>query len=215
MVLPIEHQYLDNIGDFPFGNEVANSSLTEKFWFVFNYFYKRDIRNFIVIGKEFWKYIPELKKKYKAEIIAGGKISSINAGNKVLQLGADKIVVGRYFHKNIKMMKIFADHFKNKVICSVDDKGGYIERTKMSTEELIKLAKKSGITNYIYVDGNSRLRSEGINKEKLTEVSNWFKQDYIYSGGISTSADLELLNSLKINKCIVGTSLYKNKFIKN
>jgi phosphoribosylformimino-5-aminoimidazole carboxamide ribonucleotide (ProFAR) isomerase len=215
MVLPIEHQYLDNIGDFPFGNEVINSSLTKKFWFVFNYFYKRDIRNFIIIGKEFWKYIPELKKKYKAEIIVGGKINSINVGDKVLQLGADQIVVGSYFHKNIKMMKIFADHFKNKVICSIDDKGGCIEKTKMLTKNLIKSAQKSGITNYIYVDGNSRLKSEGINKEKLAEVSAWFKQDFIYSGGISTTADLELLNLLKINKYIVGTSLYKNKFIKN
>lgn len=209
LIIPLERQYLDNLANSPVGLGTAVGSSRDRFMHVFEYFFQKGIRDFIVIGSDFWSYIPKIKAKYTVRIIAGGKIDSIRIGDKVLNMGADQIILATHFYQNIDSIKSFVKHFGKKLICSVDDKSGYLEGTKLSTRNFIKTAKKSGIKNFMYVNSNSKLRLKGVNTSHLSNLTKLFKKGLIYSGGVSTQKDLETLTTFGIKKIVVGTALYK------
>ena len=101
-VLPIEHFYLDKLSAYPIGHGMKLASDHDKFMFVFEYFLKKGIRNFIVIGKDLWPFIPEAKKiRHEVNIVAGGGITNRNDLNILTSYGVEKIIVGTAFYKKL------------------------------------------------------------------------------------------------------------------
>lgn len=208
LILPVEHQYLDNMVHYPKMQKLSSASVGDKFTYVISYFFQQGITDFLVIGKDLWEYIPQVKAKFGINVIAGGEIRSIRSGNEALNKGADSIIVARHFYKNKASVGKFVKYFGDKIICSINDRSGFIEATKIPTFEFIGMAVESGIKKFLYVDENLKLVKKSLNFKNISRISRCFKGEYFYAGGVSRKTDLKKLTAMSFKKIVVGTSLY-------
>lgn len=208
LILPVEHQYLDNIAHYPKMRKLSVASIEDKFMYVISLFFQQGITDFLVIGRDLWKFIPLAKSRFGINIIAGGGIQSKKLASEALSKGADSIIIARHFYKNPASMGIFVKYFGDKIICSINDSSGFIEATQIPTPKFISIAAGYGINKFLYVDENLKLVKKGLNSRNLSRVSKYFKGEYIYGGGISDKKDLNKLADLGLKRVVVGTALY-------
>ncbi len=168
----------------------------------------------LIISDQHIEILQEIKTKYpNIKVIAGGNIDSIKKASKYLDGQADYIVVGRFLAKNPDLVKNWIKLFSQRLIVSIDDKGGVLaNNAKIRTKVYARLLEKNKVKNVIYVSENTKLVG-GINLNGFKSVRDIVKNTtIIYSGGVSSLDDLRILKKACADSVIVGTALYHKKF---
>jgi len=150
----------------------------------------------------------------------GGGIRSLEAARQILQLGAQRVILGSALIQigkvNVLMAKQFASEFgENKLVFGIDAKGGKVairgwrEITEISPLEMIR-ALNPFCSAFLYTHIDTEGLMTGLPLEAIRPLRQATSKQVIVAGGIATSAEVEHLHAMGID-AVVGMALYSGR----
>ncbi|MFW5945383.1 MAG: 1-(5-phosphoribosyl)-5-((5-phosphoribosylamino)methylideneamino)imidazole-4-carboxamide isomerase [Candidatus Natronoplasma sp.] len=154
--------------------------------------------------------VEQIVKLYELKIQIGGGLREISSVKKAYSAGAENVIVGtRAFDEDF--MKDITDEFRG-VTVSLDIRRGDLAvdgwRTTldMDLKEGLEFLE-SYVDRFIYTITEQDGLLEGIKKVPyVPEVD-----EVIYAGGVTSMKDLDLLDAMGFDGCIIGRALYEEK----
>jgi phosphoribosylformimino-5-aminoimidazole carboxamide ribotide isomerase len=156
-----------------------------------------------------------------APVQAGGGLRDANAVLAALDAGAERVVIGTAAIRDPGFLEQMLARHGERIAVGVDARGGmaaaegWTETSDHDAGELIRGLVAGGVDRIVFtpieVDGTM----EGPNVTRLRESAGDVEADVIYSGGIGSLADLELLAAEappNVGGVIVGRALYEERF---
>jgi phosphoribosylformimino-5-aminoimidazole carboxamide ribotide isomerase len=150
----------------------------------------------------------------------GGGIRTQDAIARMLDAGFCRVVLGTRAVEDPDFLKKAFKRFQEKVIVSVDAKGGRVmtagwrSSSKVDAGDFARRLKEIGFSEIIYTDTLKDGTLKGPNVRAIKDLLK-SRMQIIASGGISALADIRKLKSLEKNGLsgvIIGKALYEGKF---
>ncbi len=166
------------------------------------------------------KIAGEIARSVKSKIELGGGIRDLETIERVLDAGIEKVCIGTKALDKKFLAGISKSNFREMVVISIDAKDGFVrtkgwvEKTQVTAESLIKEIAKFGITTveYTNISNDGTLKGpDTYGIKKLLAVS---QVDVIASGGVATIDDVKKLKALEkdgLKGMIIGKALYEGK----
>lgn len=150
----------------------------------------------------------------------GGGIRSLDAARQMLQLGAQRVILGSALIQNGKINTILAKEFASefgdsKLVFGIDAKSGKIairgwrETTAISPLEMIE-ALDPFCSAFLYTHIDTEGLMTGLPLEAIRPLREATSKQLIVAGGIATSAEVEQLHTMGID-AVVGMALYSGR----
>lgn len=162
----------------------------------------------------------KIRKKFDGIIEFGGGIRTEQDVEKILSLGADKIILGTMACRSedfiLSCIKKFGDIF----IAGIDARDGFVaikgwvETTDIRAEDLGVRMQTLGISEIIFTDILRDGTLVGPNIDSLRVMADSLKIPVIASGGISSIKDIEDIVKIEnsgVSGIIIGKALYTGK----
>jgi len=154
-------------------------------------------------------------KKLGIEIEVGGGIRSLDKAKRLIDLGADYIIVGTAAVQDSNFLRELSFKIgRKKIIVSLDYRNkkvlthGWDESTGLSPIEIgRKIQKYCGTFLVTCVDKEGQLK--GPDLEYTKEIINELDIPIIASGGITTLEDLKNLKEVGAFGAVIGMAIYK------
>jgi len=165
------------------------------------------------------KVIKEIIKKFNFKIEIGGGIRTKENITKLIDIGADKIILGTAAIKDNFFLETCCKNFPAKIALSLDARknniatSGWKDQTKVNIFDFLDTVKNYGISRLIYTDIDRDGTNLGPNFEKSYKIAERFNLPVMISGGISSIHDINKIieDKKKIEGIIVGTAIYENR----
>jgi phosphoribosylformimino-5-aminoimidazole carboxamide ribotide isomerase len=165
--------------------------------------------------------VREIAAGVEIPIQVGGGLRDGDAVERVLDAGADRVVVGTAALRDPAFLEAMLDHHGQRVVVGVDVRGGlaaiegWIETSDEPAPALIRALAERGVSRIVFtpieVDGTMA----GPPLGELGEIADDLDAELIYSGGIGSLEDLRALAELglpALGGVIVGRALYEGRF---
>jgi len=147
-------------------------------------------------------------------IQVGGGLRSVETMGKVLNLGADRVVMGTSAVNKPQMVSEVCRRFGQSVVVSIDARGGYVathgwqEATEIPVVKFARAMMDLGVRRFVYTDiGRDGTLTEP-NFSGIFELMEATKFPVIASGGVANILHLKLLRKLGAEGAIIGKALY-------
>lgn len=144
----------------------------------------------------------------------GGGIRSMEAVDKYISIGADRVILGTAAVTDEEFLKSAVEKYGDKIAVGVDIKDGYVaikgwtEKSAYSCFEFCKRLEDMGVKTLICTDISKDGAMQGTNHELYKELSERFSMQITASGGVSTIDDVNRLAELGIYGAIIGKAYY-------
>lgn len=144
----------------------------------------------------------------------GGGLRTLEDIEKLLNLGAQRVILGTAAVKDTKLVRESCRLFADAVVVSLDSwdgclsVSGWQERTDLTAVEVAKALMQLGVKRFIYTDISRDGTLTEPNFNAIFELVSAIKYPVITSGGITTLSHLKLLRQLGVEGAIVGRALY-------
>lgn len=151
----------------------------------------------------------------------GGGVRTIEAIEKLRNLGISRIVLGTKAVMDKDFLKKAFKKFKDSIIVSVDAHIGHVcvngwqSKTKLALSTFVEMLKNIGFKQIIYTDISKDGTLKGPNVKDTKRLLKESKMQVIVSGGISSLDDiykLKLLEREGLTGIIIGKALYEGRF---
>ncbi|MFA4992563.1 MAG: 1-(5-phosphoribosyl)-5-[(5-phosphoribosylamino)methylideneamino]imidazole-4-carboxamide isomerase [Candidatus Omnitrophota bacterium] len=151
----------------------------------------------------------------------GGGVRSMEKISELLDMGAERVVLGTRAANDAQFLKKAWKKFGEKIIVSIDSKDakvltqGWNSATSKTTLDFAEELKELGFKQVIYTDVSKDGALAGPNISGIKELISKTGLDVIASGGVADLKDLARLKSLKkkgLSGVIIGKALYEGKF---
>jgi phosphoribosylformimino-5-aminoimidazole carboxamide ribotide isomerase len=151
----------------------------------------------------------------------GGGLRSLAAVRSALEAGAARVVLGTAALTDQHMLAEALREFGERVHVAIDVRGGRVsvagwtEATGRLPAEVIRDLEASGVSSFVYTDVDRDGMLDGLDADKITHLARIATGELLYSGGVSTLADLRELRDLKLENLtgvICGRALYEGRF---
>ena len=162
--------------------------------------------------------IKEILKIPDISIQVGGGIRSIKTVEKMLEMGASRIILGTALFQDDFIQDIKKNFDSNHIVLALDFKvindipkiytHGWQNTTDLSLYEF--LSSQSFFLNILATDISLDGAMEGPSFDIYEDILNAFPLvNLIASGGIRSFEDLDTLKTLKIKEAIIGKAIYE------
>lgn len=163
------------------------------------------------------KVIKEMVK-LKVELEAGGGIRTFERAEQLLEMGVQRLILGTKAMDE-HFLTLFLEKFRESTCVSVDVLDnrlrtyGWRRQTEVNFLEFIKFLIDKGVKWIVYTDILKDGTLKGPNIENIKKLATLAGPNYIISGGISSLADLRLINKEApfIYGVILGRALYEGR----
>jgi len=161
--------------------------------------------------------ISEIIKSVSIPVQIGGGIRDITTVDKLLELGASRVILGTVAIINPELVEECCTKYGDRIVLGIDARNGKvaIEGWGLTAEkEAVELAlemKEKGIERIIFTDIWRDGTLKGPNLDAIRDITTSTNLKMIASGGISTIKDIRSLKemeSLGVEGVIVGKALY-------
>ncbi len=163
-----------------------------------------------------WETIGEILRMVKIKVQVGGGIQSTKNVERLIDMGAKRVVVSTVPFLNSNLFMEWVREFGNKIIVSLDVVGDRV-RVKGWKEDAFELDRalsflqSMGIHEIIYTDIERDGTLTGINVERIEKIVSMGFLLYV-AGGVRDEKDINLLREMKgINGVIVGRALLEGR----
>ncbi|MEF8832854.1 MAG: 1-(5-phosphoribosyl)-5-((5-phosphoribosylamino)methylideneamino)imidazole-4-carboxamide isomerase [Candidatus Thermoplasmatota archaeon] len=154
--------------------------------------------------------VEQIVNLHDIKVQVGGGLREISSVKKAYSAGAENVIVGtRAFDE--EFMEEITDEFEG-ITVSLDLKGGSLAVDGWRTTLDMDLKKGleflgSYVDRFIYTITEQDGLLEGIKKVPyVAEVG-----EVIYAGGVTSMKDIDLLDEMNFDGCIIGKALYEKK----
>ena len=165
--------------------------------------------------------IEAIAKSVSIPVQVGGGIRSRESVEKLLSLGARRVILGTRACEDENFLRGLIAEFKDRVVVSVDAKDGMVTTdgwtkiSKIKSTDLVKKLEDFGLKVLIYTDISRDGMLKGPNIEALKEILAVRQIALVIaSGGVSGLDDLLKLKELEpigLLGAIVGKAIYEKK----
>ena len=135
-----------------------------------------------------------------------------------LEAGIDRVIIGTRALKDPAWFEEMATRYPDRLVLGLDARNGQVATEgwlDVSTVPTIELAGRFDhlpLAALIYTDISRDGMLEGPNIEATAALASQLKTPVTASGGVSQLDDLRKLATTRVNACIVGVALYRNRF---
>jgi len=138
----------------------------------------------------------------------------------ILDLGADRAIIGTRALADPQVLRRLADEVGAKLAVGIDAlKGmvqvrGWVETTGMRAADLAAMADHMGVRTIIYTDTSRDGMMTGTNVAAVETICRTVRCDVVASGGVTSAADVTALLGLRKENligAIVGKALYERR----
>ena len=152
----------------------------------------------------------------------GGGIRTEADLQTIIRAGASYAILGTKACEDAEFLKKAVGKYKEKIIVSLDVKDGYLQTkgwvnpTEIKAIDFAQRIKMLGVQTVEYTDISRDGTLQGPGFENILKFIGEVKIEMIVSGGISSIADLRILeeyNKKEIIGVIVGRALYDGKIL--
>ena len=162
--------------------------------------------------------IEEICKLIKIRVQIGGGIRSIDHIKKLIDIGADRVVLGTIAVEDTKLLENICSKFKNKIAVALDVRNGFIasrgwkEQTKILASDFLMKIKNIGVSRIIYTDIERDGTLTRPNFEETIKITKLLKNKIpvVVSGGVGSINDIVAVkqNPEYFEGVIVGKAMY-------
>jgi phosphoribosylformimino-5-aminoimidazole carboxamide ribotide isomerase len=168
------------------------------------------------------QYLFDVIRKTDMQVQYGGGIRSIDKVKELIDAGVHRVIVGTQaltnpsFLKELSMEICGRDKCSDQVVIAIDvldeviKYSGWMESSPIKLMDYIDKCLELGFFRFLCTDINKdgKLGGAGVQLyEKLLDHSPFIK--LIASGGVSSMKDIEQLNNIKVEACVVGKAIYE------
>lgn len=150
-----------------------------------------------------------------AEVQVGGGIRNFEIAERLLKLGAKRVIFGTLAFEKVEEVRDFAKKWKGRVMIAVDVKGGKVavkgwkESTFLEPLNFIKLYEDLDVS-FLYTNVDVEGLVSGIDREAMLFLK-LLNRPFCVAGGISSLDDIAFVRSLGATGVILGSALYTGK----
>ncbi|KAB3532718.1 1-(5-phosphoribosyl)-5-[(5-phosphoribosylamino)methylideneamino]imidazole-4-carboxamide isomerase [Alkaliphilus serpentinus] len=161
--------------------------------------------------------IMEILRESKLPIQVGGGIRSYDTFSDYLTAGVARVIIGTKALQDKALLARSIKDFGNRVLVSVDARGGYatsegwIKNSTIKAIDLIKELAQLGVEEVIYTDINRDGMLMGPNFKELEEIKKMVDIKVVASGGVASLEDITRLKDIGADGVIIGKALYEGK----
>lgn len=165
--------------------------------------------------------ITKILKRTTLHVEVGGGIRSLDAARRILDTGADRVILGTALVRDPDFAQAALEEFgAPSVVAGIDAKDGdvkvegWVQGSEVSALELASRMAAVGYEHLVYTDiARDGMRS-GVAPAAYVEMCQAFSNPVIASGGIASLADIEGLARVgdAIEGVITGRAIYEGAF---
>nr|WP_294945035.1 1-(5-phosphoribosyl)-5-[(5-phosphoribosylamino)methylideneamino] imidazole-4-carboxamide isomerase [uncultured Mucilaginibacter sp.] len=168
------------------------------------------------------QYLFDVIRKTDMQVQYGGGIRSIDKVKELIDAGVHRVIVGTQALTNPTFLHDLSkaicgrDKCSDQVVIAIDvldeviKYSGWMESSPIKLMDYVDKCLSLGFFRFLCTDINKdgKLGGAGVDLyEKLLDHSPFIK--LIASGGVSSMADIEQLNNIKVESCVVGKAIYE------
>jgi phosphoribosylformimino-5-aminoimidazole carboxamide ribotide isomerase len=151
----------------------------------------------------------------------GGGLRDSKKVEEAISAGVERVVLGTAAVRDPDVAEAIAAAHPERVVAAVDARAGKVaaegwtEKSEVGPAELVATLAERGVERFIYTPVEVDGTMDGPDIDSLREVAGGTDAGLIYSGGVGSLGDLELLASLGLGNLegvIVGRALYEGRF---
>lgn len=153
----------------------------------------------------------------RAKVQLGGGIRSLEAIQRWLEVGVERVVLGTKAIEDIPFLREAIGRFGERVIVAIDAQGGVVmargwtTSSGLTVRELALRVKEAGARLVLYTDISRDGTTQGPDLQGAREIAGLGLR-VILSGGVGSLEDLERAREVEgIEGVIVGKALYEGK----
>jgi phosphoribosylformimino-5-aminoimidazole carboxamide ribotide isomerase len=166
-----------------------------------------------------WDSIASILKVPGLQVEVGGGIRTTEDIGRLIDIGASRVVIGSIAVKSPEIVEYWIQQFSaDRIVVGMDVKNGsvaisgWLEDSHLEPMNFVFDLIKRGAKIFICTDVSRDGMLDGANIEFFQNLRSAFPQiSIIASGGISTLADIQVLNQSKLAGVIVGKAIYESK----
>ena len=167
-------------------------------------------------------WIRKITASLDIPVEVGGGIRTETDLHTVINAGASFAILGTKACEDTEFLKKAVDKYKETIIVSLDVKDGYLQTkgwvnpTEIKAIDFAQRIKMLGVQTVEYTDISRDGTLQGPGFENILKFIGEVRMDMIVSGGISSIADLKILNDYnrrEVIGVIVGRALYDGKIL--
>jgi phosphoribosylformimino-5-aminoimidazole carboxamide ribotide isomerase len=168
------------------------------------------------------QYLFDVIRKTDMQVQYGGGIRSIDKVKELIDAGVHRVIVGTQAITNPAFLHDLSkaicgrDKCSDQVVIAIDvldeviKYSGWMESSPLKLMDYVDKCLSLGFFRFLCtdIDKDGKLAGAGVDLyEKLLDHSPFIK--LIASGGVSSMADIEQLNNIKVESCVVGKAIYE------
>jgi phosphoribosylformimino-5-aminoimidazole carboxamide ribotide isomerase len=154
--------------------------------------------------------------KLGARVQFGGGLRSLNAIEKVFEMGVSRAVLGTIAIEEPQIVKDAIQKFgAEKIAVGIDARDGFVsvrgwkDDSKILATDLALQMRTFGLDTVIFTDIRRDGLGSGLNIESTRELADVSGLDVIASGGVHTIDDVIAACDAKLSGVIIGRALYE------
>ena len=170
------------------------------------------------------KFLFDIIKKTDIKIQYGGGVRSIEKVKELIDAGIHRVIVGTQAITNANFLQELSleicgkDKCQDQVVIAIDvldeviKYSGWMESSPIKLIDYVDKCLNLGFFRFLCtdIDKDGKLGGAGVELyKKLMEHSPFIK--LIASGGVSSMQDIEELQKIKVESCVVGKAIYEGK----
>lgn len=146
--------------------------------------------------------------------VSGG-VRNSQAVRDWLKRGAHRVITGTRAVKDPRWLERASGEFRERLWVAVDSRRdrivvrGWTRSAGLRLADYVRGVDGLRFGGYLYTDVRVEGRNRGFDREAVRHMVGLTRKPVIYSGGVSSLADLRLLRRLGVAGAIVGAALYR------
>jgi phosphoribosylformimino-5-aminoimidazole carboxamide ribotide isomerase len=151
----------------------------------------------------------------------GGGLRSIESVREAIEAGATRVLLGTAAYQDVDFLDEAIAELDDRLVVSIDARAGHLagagwtQQTEIPIEAVIEQLGARGVRRFVYssIDRDGML--VGPDLDGARRVAEVVRGSYVYSGGVSSLADLRALLELRqvnLGGVVVGKALYERRF---
>lgn len=167
--------------------------------------------------------VEQIIKRVDIPVQAGGGIRSYKEVERLINLGASRIILGTILWKDKVLAKRLFDEFSEKIIAGIDARDGHVavegwqNITSIDALDFAGEMERLGVRRIIYTDIKRDGTLKGPNITNIEKMVKKINIPLIVSGGIASLADVKELRrrfeAWGLEGVIIGKALYKGSIL--
>lgn len=165
--------------------------------------------------------VSQILKRTKLHVEVGGGIRTLDDARRILDTGADRVIFGTALVRDPDLAQAAREEFgADAVVAGIDAKDGdvkvegWVQGAEMPALELASRMADVGYEHLVYTDIARDGMRTGIAPAAYVEMCEAFRNPVIASGGISSIADILVLDKVgeAVEGVIAGRAIYEGEF---